>query len=95
MKALNAWLGPEKRGAGTWQSGTHGNESGIYGRSDQLDPNFLGRDIAEGRYSNLDAQPFTNPLPEVFGPGEKWRSAGVLAPQASQGADNEGLWQHN
>ena len=70
MKALNAWLGPEKRGAGTWQSGTHGNESGIYGRSDQLDPNFLGRDIAEGRYSNWDAQPFTNPLPEVFGPGK-------------------------
>jgi len=69
MKALNAWLGLEKKGTGTWQSGTHGDERGVYGRSDQLDSDFLGRDAAEGKYSNWNAQCFTDPLPDVYGPG--------------------------
>jgi RHS repeat-associated protein len=70
MKALNEWLGGEKKGAGQWQTGTHGDENGVYGRPDQVDSNFLPREKLEGRYSNWNAESFTNPLPEVFGPGK-------------------------
>jgi hypothetical protein len=70
MKALNAWLGLDKRGSGIWQTGTHGDPDGVYGRPDQLDSNFLRRETPYGNRTNWDVQPFTDPLPDVYGPGK-------------------------
>lgn len=70
MKAINAWLGLDKKGSGTWQTGTHGDPEGVYGRPDQLDPNFLPRERRDGRFTNWNVEPFTDPLPDVYGPGK-------------------------
>jgi RHS repeat-associated protein len=69
MKAVNEWLGPEKQGRGTWQTGTHGDESGVYGRTDQIVERFLSQDRASGKFSNWNAVQAQNPLPPVYGPG--------------------------
>jgi RHS repeat-associated protein len=72
MKAVNAWLGLDKRGAGIWQSGTHGGPEGNYGGAKQLDPDFVPRDTsaAKNTGTNWNVEPFTNPLPDVYGPGK-------------------------
>ncbi|MEU1596502.1 SpvB/TcaC N-terminal domain-containing protein [Streptomyces sp. NPDC005708] len=72
MKAINAWLGPDKRGAGTWQTGTHGEPDGTYGMPGQLDRNFLPRETLESAITktNWDVESFTKPLVDVYGPGK-------------------------
>lgn len=72
MKAINAWLGLDKRGSCTWQSGTHGEPDGTYGTPGQLYFNFIPREAKETLKTgtNWNVESFTNPLPDVFGPGK-------------------------
>jgi hypothetical protein len=72
MKAINAWLAQEKRGTGEWQTGTHGAPDGTYGRAKQLDSDFFHRDACAARNNktNWGVKWFTNPLPEIYGPGK-------------------------